>query len=218
MKHLILLIALGSVWGCSGDPKQQGSRDQSPGQADSQASAEGMSSGNNGSGNETVAVHTDPVVAKGNETTSEPATESGKAATVPPVATGPNPEEDTTVTPPHKVTGAYLVGTVLPHKEGETIKIGLVVKAEDKRLSMEPARYGTIWSLASELDDPSRMKLAKSLDENFDRVLEFEGTEEEFASLQSSIAVQVNVLEIGEVSTLHSVIMNSLSELLAPAP
>lgn len=215
MKHFILVIGLGSVWGCSTDPSK-GSRDRSPGQADSQASAESIS-GDNGKdgGNETVAVRTDPVVANGNEATSEPATESGKT-TVPPVATVPDAEEETSVTPPHKVTGAYLVGTLLPHVEGETIKIGLVVKAKDKRLSLEPSRYETIWSLASDLDDPTLMKLAKSSDENFDRVLEFVGSAEEFAALKSSIAVQVNVSEVGEKSTLHSVIMNSLSELLMP--
>lgn len=212
MKHRILMIGFGFVWACSGDPKQQGARDRSPGQADVQATAEDMSR-DNGSGHERP---TDPVVVNdsGNEATSEPAN-AGTA--IPPLAAGPTGEEDASVTPPHKVTGAYLVGTILPHEEGEAIKVGLVAKAEDKRLSLEPDRYETTWSLATDLDDPTLVKLAKSSDENFDRVLEFNGSEEEFLALQSLISVQVNVAEgSDETNTLHSVVTSSLSELLEP--
>ncbi|RYZ57188.1 MAG: hypothetical protein EOP07_10625 [Proteobacteria bacterium] len=209
MKHFILMIALSSIWGCSGDPGQQASRDRNPGQADIQQAGD-ASSGNSITGESgNTAADT-----SGNEVKSD-VVEAAKTE-IPPVATGPTEEEEGSVTPPHKVTGAYLVGTILPGVEGEPIRIGLVIKAGDKRLSLEPERYEANWSLASVLENPDQVKLSKSSDEEFDRVLEFNGTEEEFIALQESISVQVSVSEGEGDSKLHEVVMNSLFELLAP--
>jgi hypothetical protein len=209
VKHFILMIALSSVWGCSGDPGQQGSRDRNPGQADIQQAGD-ASSGNSIDGE---SGKTATAEASGNEVKSD---EDAAKANVPPVATGPTEEEEGSVTPPHKVTGAYLVGTLLPGEEGEPVRIGLVIKAGDKRLSLEPERYEANWSLASVLENPEQVKLSKSIDEEYDRVLEFNGTEEEFIALQESISVQVSVSEGDGDSKLHEVVMNSLRELLAP--
>ena len=243
MKNRILLIGLGFLWACSGDPNQQGYQDRSPGLSEVQDAADSTRDDTIGDGtesgtqSETVAsgdvtfnggqdgrnVSHDELNAggkgkgKGNGDVSElgnlgQVVEGSKnSGPGPSMEPAPEPEEGA-VTPPHVVTGAYLVGTLLASEPGTPIKVGLMVKSEDRRLSLETG-FETSWFMTAAPENASQLKLEKPKDSSYDRVLEFNGSLEEFAAIQDAIVMQVSVVDIETESGLSTVLVEKLSEL-----
>ncbi|MBC7658991.1 MAG: hypothetical protein H7249_04720 [Chitinophagaceae bacterium] len=220
MRNLILVIGLGSVWAC-GDPNQKGTLNS----GSANVATNGATSGDS---TVTKIETTQAGQVEGSSGTSsmggsgaatDPAgTEMTPASVATAASATPSGPEEGGVTPPNKITGAFLVGTLLPHAEGEPLKVGLVAKKDDVRLSTSPNRYRTNWSL-SLADQSLPVTLAKSSDSAYDRVLVFNGTEEDFKAQYGSISLSVSVTEgVDAANQLSSVIVNTLSDLLIAVP
>ncbi len=248
MKHRILLIGLGFVWACSGDPNQQGNQDRNPRNGQVPDTADSIRDINVGGEREPAKNQAEPIVAtvnvsegddvNGEQQTSgqggngqvnpelenqakgnQPGKGNDPEKAVVTVPTEPLDTEEGSVTAPHKITGAYLVGVILPSAEQGPVRVGMVLTVGSSRPSLEPARYQSTWNIANLAEGGPGLKLTKSYDQKFDKVLEFKGTMEEFALISDSIAVEVNVVETsegGSDSSLSSLVVNTLTELLTP--
>lgn len=225
-KKISILVGPLLLWACSVDP-HQGVSGQGP---QSQTNAEhsgnegivdsGDSEGKVASGGNVVDMPVE-VVNPGSSGGSQP--EGGKTP-VPPVAHVPaipkgSEENEHTVTPPGKITGAFLVGEVIPNEEGDTGKvlIGIVARQDDIRLTDQPDRFALNWGLSADVQLENSIRLLPTKIAAYDRILEFDGTMEELESFEATISIQLSVSEDAGATKLESVVKSSLSDLFTPA-
>ncbi|RZA25977.1 MAG: hypothetical protein EOP10_05160, partial [Proteobacteria bacterium] len=157
---LSILIGPLLLWACSADPKKQGLGNlgsQSQQAADATRENEGINGDSANSGD--VATTTGGIDSSADPQTGSDAKASDAKAESPPVASGPaapkGEDEESGITPPHKITGAFLVGEVIEDEEdaelpAKTVKIGIVARHGEDRLSQQPDRYALNWLLSAD--------------------------------------------------------------------
>lgn len=223
-KVSVLIMPL-LLWACSVDPHQgvSGQDPQSleaadssgnPGAVDSVDSEEKVASG--GSVVDMPVEVVNPGPAEGSKP-EEPKPQLPPVAQVPEAPKAPV-ENENTVTPPNKITGAFLMGEVIPNEDGDTqtIKIGIIAKQDDIRLSQEPERFELNWRLAAESSLESSLRLLPSKNAAYDRILEFDGTMAELEGLENQISIQLSVSEGGGGAKLENLVKSTVSDLFKP--
>ncbi len=222
MKHIFLVMGLSSyLWGCSVDTGQKTATNpaDSANSSGTSENAEGIKEGTATSNNEgTVAVPVDTGAPSGDSGSSK-ATASADGSSGSTASSGSktqnnasNTQSNTSASAPAQVTGAYLVGAILPAVDGEPKKIGLIAKKVDQRLSDDPEHYLTKWSMTlASADIPATLE--KSDDPAFDEILEFTGTDEEFAKMQSQIKIEIKVSDPSSEFGLNEVVSTTLADL-----
>lgn len=210
------------LWACSGDPKDQGLLGQNPSQSQQAADAISGNEGIVGSGNEQVATNGSVVEVPVEEVkTGNDAKPDEPKVQVPPIAQGSGSnsgteENENSVTPPHKVTGAFLVGEVISDEASGTVQIGIVAKQDDIRLSEQPERFGLNWRLQADESFGNSLRLVATKNPAYDRILEFDGSLEELESFGSEVAIHLLVSEDAGEIKLESAVKTSFSDLMNP--
>lgn len=121
---------------------------------------------------------------------------------------------DETISPPKQVSGAYMTATVLPEAGDTVIRVGIIGMLDDVRLSTEQEKYKSTWTLGFSESLPVIVKLAKSTDPDYDQILEFYGTPEQFKQYLAAIDVSLQFQENRDGAIVSSMVANSLDELL----
>lgn len=223
-----ILIGPLLLWACSVDPHQgiPGEHPTDPSLqqgADATRENEEKQSGElvTGEGKETGTVVEVPAeVVPG--TGPSPAPEQEKQP-APPVTVSPgqstanNEEDETTVTPPHKITGAFLVGEVIStddEDDQDKVYVGVIAKQDDLRLSEQPDRFNVVWGLSADPSLTGTVRLMPTKNPRYDRIMVFEGTLEELNAVSSQVAIQIAVSEKKDDTTkLESVVKTTVTDL-----
>lgn len=121
---------------------------------------------------------------------------------------------DETISPPKQVSGAYMTATVLPEGADTVIRVGIIGMLDDVRLSTEQEKYKSTWTLGFSESLPVIVKLAKSTDPDYDQILEFYGTPDQFKQYLAAIDVSLQFQENRDGSIVSSMVANNLAELL----
>jgi hypothetical protein len=129
-------------------------------------------------------------------------------------------KEENGVTPPHKITGAFLVGEVIEDESDESLplRIGIVAKNNDERMALEPDRFALNWVLTADEALSKSLRLLPTKNPDYDRVLEFDGSLDELESFENSFAINLSISEDAGPARLESVVKSRLKDLLSPTP
>ncbi len=225
---LSILIGPLLLWACSADPKKQGLGNlgsQSQQAADATRENEGIIVDSANSGE--VATTQGGLDTPADPQTASDAKPSDSKMDSPPVASGPaapkGEDEESGITPPHKITGAFLVGEVIEDEEeseipAKTVKIGIVARHGEDRLSQQPDRYALNWLLSVDVSLESYLRLLPTKNAAYDRVLEFDGSMEELESFGENFSINLLISEESGPTNLESVVKSNLDDLFAPIP
>lgn len=124
------------------------------------------------------------------------------------------PEDDESISPPKQVSGAYMTAAVLPDAGDKVIRVGVIGKLDDVRLSDEPEKYKSTWTLDFGQALPVVATLKKSQDRDYDQILEFFGDEAQFAQYAAYIEISLQFQQNLDGSIVSSVVDNNLAEIL----